>query len=120
MPNPVVHFEVRAEDPDAARRFFGELFDWTFPEGAFPGYTYVETGAPGAIPGGIGPTQGGASMVTFFVGVEDVAATLAEAERLGGKTVQPATSVPGVTFGLFATPAGQVVGVASQDGGEAS
>ncbi len=116
MPNPVVHFEVRADDPDAARAFFGELFDWSYPDGAFPGYTYVETGAPGAIPGGIGPTQGGSPLVTFFVGVEDVAATLAHAEQLGGSIVQPATSVPGVTFGLFASPAGQIVGVAS--GGE--
>jgi predicted enzyme related to lactoylglutathione lyase len=115
MPNPVVHFEVRSEDPDAARAFFGELFDWSYPPGAFPGYTYVSTGAEGAIPGGIGPTQGGSELVTFFVGVQDVAATLQEAERLGGRTVQPATSVPGVTFGLFASPQGQVVGVASAD-----
>jgi predicted enzyme related to lactoylglutathione lyase len=114
MPNPVVHFEVRAEDPDGARAFFGKLFDWSFPDGAFPGYTYVDVNAEGAIPGGIGPTQGGSELVTFFVGVGDVAETLAEAERLGGKVVQPATSVPGVTFGLFASPQGHVVGVAAQ------
>ncbi len=114
MPNPVVHFEVRSQDPDAARTFFGALFDWSFPDGAIPGYTYVDSNAAGAIPGGIGPTQGGAPLVTFFVGVDDVAATLAEAERLGGKIVQPATSVPGVTFGLLAGPQGEVVGVAAQ------
>jgi predicted enzyme related to lactoylglutathione lyase len=115
MASPVVHFEIRADDPDLARQFFGPLFGWTFPEGALPGYSYVDTGVEGAIPGGIGPTQGGSSLVTFFVGVEDVAATLAEAEKLGGKVVQPATSVPGVTFGLLASPAGQIVGLASQD-----
>ena len=90
------------------------MFNWSFPEGAIPGYTYVATGADGAIPGGIGPTQGGDPVVTFFVGVEDVAAALARAEQLGGTIVQPATSVPGVTFGLLASPAGQVVGVAAQ------
>jgi predicted enzyme related to lactoylglutathione lyase len=52
--------------------------------------------------------------VTFFIGVEDVAATLEAATAQGGRIVQPATSVPGVTFGLFADPHGQVVGVASQ------
>jgi predicted enzyme related to lactoylglutathione lyase len=109
-----VHFEIRAEDPDAARHFYGELFGWQFPEGGFPGYTYVETGVPNAIPGGIGPTQGGDPLVTFFVGVEDVAAALADAERLGGRVVQAATEVPGVTFGLFADPQGRVVGVAAQ------
>lgn len=34
MGNPVVHFEIRAEDPDAAREFYGKLFGWTFPAGA--------------------------------------------------------------------------------------
>jgi predicted enzyme related to lactoylglutathione lyase len=116
MATPVVHFEVRADDPDAARQFFGPLFGWSFPEGAMPGYTYVDTGAEGAVPGGIGPTQGGSPLVTFFVGVADVPATLAEAERLGGKVVQPATSVPGTTFALLASPGGQIVGVASADG----
>jgi predicted enzyme related to lactoylglutathione lyase len=33
----------------------------------------------------------------------------------GGKIIQPATSVPGVTFGLLADPQGQVVGLASAD-----
>jgi predicted enzyme related to lactoylglutathione lyase len=51
-------------------------------------------------------------MVTFFVGVGDVAKTLEKAEANGGRVVQPATSVPGVTFGLFADPQGQIVGVA--------
>lgn len=115
MGNPVVHFEIRAGDPDATRDFYGRLFGWDYPAGGIPGYTYVETGVPGAIPGGIGPTQGGSELVTFFVGVDDVDSALEEAERLGGKVVQPATKVPGVTFGLFADPAGHVVGVAAQD-----
>ena len=76
MGNPVVHFEIRADDPDAARDFYGKLFGWTFPAGGIPGYTYVETGVPDAIPGGIGPTQGGSDLVTVFIGVEDVEASL--------------------------------------------
>src|SRR6516164_2184931 len=114
MGNPVVHVEIRSADPDATRSFFGQLFGWTFADGGMPGYTHVETGVEGAVPGGISPLQGGQSLVTFFVGVEDVAATLEAATAHGGRVVQPATSVPGVTFGLFADPQGQVVGVASQ------
>ena len=82
-------------------------------EGGLPGYTYVNTGAPDTIPGGIGPVQGGDDAVVFFVGVEDVEATLKRAQELGGKTVQPATSVPGVTFGLLSDGDGHVVGVAA-------
>jgi len=112
MPNPVVHFEIRSADPDATRKFFGELFDWTFPDGGMPGCSYVDSGVEGAIPGGISPLQGGAPLVTFFVGVADVAATLEAAVAQGGRVIQSATSVPGVTFGLLADPQGQVVGLA--------
>lgn len=115
MPNPVVHFEIRSPDPDATRLFFGKLFGWTFPGGGIPGYSYVDTGVEGAILGGISPLQGGAPLITFFVGVRDVATTLDAAVAQGGKIIQPTTSVPGVTFGLLADPQGQVVGLASAE-----
>lgn len=112
MANPVVHFEIRSSDPDATREFFGKLFGWTFPAGGLPGYSNVDAGVDGALPGGISPLQGGAPLVTFFVGVQDVVATLDAAVAQGGRVVEPATTVPGVTFGLLADPQGQVVGLA--------
>jgi predicted enzyme related to lactoylglutathione lyase len=53
--------------------------------------------------------------VTFFVGVQEVAVTLDAAVAQGGRVIQPATSVPGVTFGLLADPSGRVVGMAQAD-----
>jgi uncharacterized protein len=115
MPSPVVHFEIRSADPDATRAFYGKLFGWTYQDGGLPGYTYVDTGVEGGVPGGVSPLQAGGPLVTFFIGVADVAATLDAAVAHGGRIVQPATSVPGVTFGLLADPLGQVVGLASAD-----
>lgn len=116
MTNPIVHFEIRSEDPDAAREFYKSMFGWNYPEGGFPGYTYIDSGTTeGTIPGGMSPTQGGQPMVTVFVGVENVQAALDQAVANGGAVVQPATEVPGVTFGLFADPQGNIVGVSSQD-----
>jgi uncharacterized protein len=116
MGNPIVHFEIRSEDPDASRAFYAELFGWTYPPGGFEGYTYVESGVPsGTIPGGISPTQGGRPLVTVFAGVPDVQAALDHAVSLGATVVQPLTRAPGVSFGLFADPQGQVVGVASNE-----
>ena len=115
MGNPIVHFEIRSDDPDAARDFYAKLFGWTYPAGGFPGYTYVDSGSPeGTIPGGISPLQGGMSMVTVFARVPDVQAALDKAVALGGSIVQPAQQVPGVTFGLFADPQGHIVGVSSE------
>jgi predicted enzyme related to lactoylglutathione lyase len=114
MPSPIVHAEIRSNDPDATRAFFGKLFGWTFPEGAIPGYTYVDSGVPNTLPAGIGPVQDGQPLVTFFVGVDDIDAAVLDATRLGGKIVQQPVRVPGVAFALIADPAGQVVGVAQQ------
>ena len=111
MGNPVAHAEIRAKDPDAARDFYGRLFAWTFSEAPEPGYTFIETGVEGAIPGGIGMARSGPGHVTFFVDVDDVEAALAKAESLGGTIVLPAQHVPGTSFGLFADPDGLVVGV---------
>jgi predicted enzyme related to lactoylglutathione lyase len=113
MPHPVVHAEIRSNDPDAAREFFGKLFGWTYSAGAFPGYTFVDVGIDGALPTAIGPLQGGDDAVLFFVGVQNVAATLHRSEELGGRIIQPAQEVPGVTFGVFADNQGHVVGVAA-------
>ena len=114
MSHPIVHAEIRSADPDATRAFFGQLFGWTYNPGAVPGYTFVETGVPGALYTAISPLQGDDDLVTFFVGVEDVAGAIADTTRLGGRVVQEPVTVPGVTFALIADPQGHVVGLAQQ------
>ena len=113
MAHPVVHAEIRSSDPDATRAFFASLFGWGYSDGAYPGYTFVDTGIESALPTAISPLQGDADAVLFFVGVTDVAAALAKAEELGGTIVQSAQEVPGVTFGVLADPLGHQIGVAS-------
>jgi predicted enzyme related to lactoylglutathione lyase len=115
MSHPIVHAEIRSSDPDATRSFFGELFGWRYPtEGAFPGYTFVETGVSGALYTAISPLQGDGDLVTFFVGVEDMAGAIADTIRLGGRVVQEPVNVPGVSFALIADPLGHAVGLAQQ------
>jgi len=115
MSHPIVHAEIRSSDPDATRSFFGELFGWTYPnEGAYPGYTFVDTGDPDALYTAISPLQGEKDLVTFFVGVEDIEVSMKDAARLGGRVVQEPVDVPGVRFGLIEDPQGHVVGLAQQ------
>ncbi len=114
MAHPVVHAEIRSQDPDATRRFFADLFGWKVAsEGAFPGYTFIDTGVEGGTFVAISPRQSAEDEVLFFVAVGDVEATLARAEELGGSIVQPAQHVPGTSFGVFADALGHKVGVAS-------
>jgi predicted enzyme related to lactoylglutathione lyase len=114
MAHPVVHAEIRSQDPDATRRFFADLFGWKVAsEGAFPGYTFMDTGVEGGTFVAISPRQSAEDEVLFFVAVQDVEATLARAQELGGSIVQPAQHVPGTSFGVFADAQGHKVGVAS-------
>ncbi|MEA2144796.1 MAG: hypothetical protein QOG59_383, partial [Solirubrobacteraceae bacterium] len=50
MSHPVVHAEIRSSDPDATRGFFAKLFGWDYSDGAFPGYSFVGSGAEGGPP----------------------------------------------------------------------
>jgi predicted enzyme related to lactoylglutathione lyase len=64
------------------------------------------------IPGGVGATYPGTrEWVTFYVETPDVTASLALAERLGGRVVMPRTVLPDVTLGVFADPEGHAVGL---------
>ena len=114
MSHPVIHAEIRSEDPDATRSFFAELFGWKVAsEGGFPGYTFIDTGTENGPAVAISPRQGADDEVLFFVSVADVAATLEKAEQLGGKVTQPAQEVPGVTFAVFEDAQGHRVGIAA-------
>jgi uncharacterized protein len=95
MPHPVIHTEIRSQDPDATRAFYADLFGWSVAsEGGFPGYTFINTGADGGPAVAIGPRQVAEDEVLFFVAVDDVAATLSRAEELGGTITQAAQEVP--------------------------
>jgi hypothetical protein len=112
MPNPVIHFEVLGNDAAALKKFYGDAFDWQMQDVMNGAYDMVNTGAEGAIAGGVGSAQGGPGHVTFYVEVDDPAAALARISELGGSTVQEPMDVPGgPTIALFADPEGHVVGL---------
>ena len=123
MGNPVVHVEVIGPDPDRLRAFYSALFGWDAPPGApvaervsaIDQYAFVDPGEGSApVPGGIGGGPGFAAHALFYVGVEDVAAALRQAEGLGGEVVLTAQRNEGgrVVVGHLRDPAGNLVGVA--------
>lgn len=110
MKHPVMWFEVLGKDAAKLTRFYGRLFGWTF--GGDPAqYGLVEQNARG-IPGGVGVSYlGTREWVTFYVETPDVTASLAEAERLGGRVIMPRTVMPGATLGVFEDPEGHAIGL---------
>jgi predicted enzyme related to lactoylglutathione lyase len=125
MGQPVVHFEVIGRDPEALRRYYGELFGWEFDtSGAVASavseagnYGFVEPSPAGdrvGIPGGVGGGPAYEGHVLFYVGVADVEAALKQAASLGGKRVMGPDRAPGTNLvvGHFTDPEGHLIGMA--------
>lgn len=115
MADKVVHFEIVGRDGPRLQQFYGQLFGWTVNADNPMNYGMVDAEEAG-IGGGIGQAQGDGHL-TFYVGVDDLQASLDRAESLGGKTVMPPETIPGVvTFALFTDPEGHLVGLVDNRG----
>jgi uncharacterized protein len=120
MGNPIVHFEISGADPGKLRSYYGTLFDWTFDTHSPVAPSVSEAGNYGfttiddSIPGGVGGGPGYPSHALFYVGVEDVAAALAEAVALGGTTVLGPEANPNgqLVVAHFTDPEGNLIGLA--------
>jgi len=105
-------FEVLGQDGDKLRQFYATLFGWKIAADNPITYGMVDTGDTRGIPGGVAAAYPGTRpWVTFYVETPDVAASLAQSERLGGKVVMPRTAMPDVTLGVFEDPEGHVIGL---------
>ena len=122
----VIQFEIRANDPERARRFYQRLFGWEFTRWEGPqDYWLVRTGNPGdpGIDGGLmprvgaGPTEGAATnCYVCVVEVTSVDTTAALVPAIGGQLVVPKMPVPGVGFLAYAKdPEGNIFGVLQRD-----
>jgi predicted enzyme related to lactoylglutathione lyase len=97
MPRPV-HFEIPAEDPARAIKFYESVFGWKFTkwDGPMPYWMIVTgEGEPG-INGGLVPRQNPAQPFANTIGVDDVDASLAMVVKNGGQVALPKMAIPGV------------------------
>lgn len=109
----MVHFEILAEDGEGLKSFYSEAFGWNIDSDNPMQYGMVER-EEGGIPGGIGGLfeEGYPGHLTIYIESDDLDASLAQIEELGGKTVSPEMEVPGgPTIAQFTDPAGNLVGL---------
>lgn len=118
MGQPVVHFEIMGTNAEQLRSFYSQLFGWNINADNPMNYGLVDRaenlGADGiGIGGGIAGMPDTPGYVTVYIEVPDVAAALAEAERLGGTKLMGPEPVPGqnLVIGQFTDPEGHIVGV---------
>ncbi|GAA4242652.1 VOC family protein [Actinomadura meridiana] len=118
--NTVTWFQVGTDAPEEARRFYGDMFGWKFAvDPNSDGYDLIRYPGVEAPSGGLSRTADPSeNHAVFFVLVQDVDATCAESEKLGGKVAIPARSTPdGLRFAHLEDPSGNRFAVFSPPAG---
>lgn len=101
----IVHFEIPADEPERAIKFYKELFDWKiekYPSGEMDYWminTKDEKGEKG-VDGGLMKRQDPQQQITNFIDVPSIEEYSKKVERLGGMIVVQKRAVP--KFGYFA------------------
>lgn len=115
----VTHFDISADDPDRAIKFYTGVFGWTIEKWKGPmEYWMVMTGPtdkPG-IDGGIAKRNDPSERVTNTIDVPSVDDFAEKISRAGGKIIVPKMAIPGVGyFAMCLDTEGNPFGIMEED-----
>jgi predicted enzyme related to lactoylglutathione lyase len=119
----VIHFEIHADDPERAIRFYQQTLGWQFSQWGGQPYWLIQTGPkeqPG-IDGGLLPREGaidGTAVIAYVctVDTEDLDATTASVTANGGTVAVPRMPVPGIGWlSYFKDTEGNLFGAMQMD-----
>jgi uncharacterized protein len=124
----LVHFEIHVDDMDRAKRFYGEVFGWTYEDWSdFAGMPYFgvvtggddQPGINGALMQRQGPTPEPNQPVNGYactMGVEDYDTIEAKILDKGGVVALPKYALPGMAWqGYYKDTEGNIFGVHQPD-----
>jgi predicted enzyme related to lactoylglutathione lyase len=99
--NRVVRFEINADMPERAVKFYSEVFGWKIEKWDGPmDYWLVYTGEGPGIDGGIARRDSPSRTTVNTISVPSIDEFLSKVEEGGGKVVMQKTALPGI--GWFA------------------
>jgi len=125
--NPIVHFEIYADDPEKLGKFYSTLFDWSIEPVPGTDYRMVKTvddekGTPtqtgGGINGGIVKRPDGYNVhaPVNYVNVPSLDNAVKRAQDLGAKITKGRAPVPGMGwFAMLVDPQGNHFAMWEQD-----
>ena len=104
MANSVAHFEIFASDVERARKFYEQVFGWSFEAAGPPNFYFIVTGPesdPGLTRGLIAKRQGVAvqgplNSFRCTISVRSIDESLAAIGAAGGKMRSPVIDIPNV------------------------
>ena len=110
----VVHFEILADDPARAGKFYQDVFGWDIQTWEGPEvYSLVTTG-PDSVPGINGGIMGRHfnQPVSNTIQVESLADAIAQVEGAGGTKIHGPSEIPGIGFQVYCTDTeGNIFGI---------
>ena len=119
----VVHFEIHAQEPERAVKFYEQVFGWRFQHNAAIDYWLIHTGEGPGIDGGLlrrrgdPPSPGqpvNAHMCT--IGVDDLDASMQAALAAGATVALPRMAIPNVGHVAYLVDTeGNIFGVFQED-----
>ena len=122
--NTIGYFEIQADHPERAARFYENVFGWTFTRDPLVPIEYwraVTNSMNGAIlkrPAAVPESQSGTNAFVCSVQVESFDETAAVIARSGGRIAMPKFAVAGRCWqGYFLDPEGNTFGVFEVDEG---
>jgi uncharacterized protein len=111
-----VWYELMTPDPKAAETFYRSAIGWGAQDSGMPGMSYTLLTAGGMPVAGLMETpqrildSGASAFWTGYVYVDDVDATVAQAEKEGSAVHHPPDDIPGVgRFAVIADPQGAAI-----------
>jgi uncharacterized protein len=120
----VAHFEIHADEPERAARFYTDVFGWQITSWEGPAEYWLVTTGPDTEPGingGIVKRQGaidGTAVIAYVctVDVPDIEATEQSVLAAGGEQVLDRMAVPGVGWlSYFKDTEGNIFGAMQPD-----
>jgi predicted enzyme related to lactoylglutathione lyase len=115
----IVHFEVPADNPERAQKFYSQALGWEFTSFGGPmQYWLVKTGATGTpgIDGGLMQRQEKGQGPMLVAGVASIDKSIEQVRKAGGTQVVEKMAIPGVGFcAYFLDTEGNCFGIFQDD-----
>ena len=112
MGNQLVHFEIPADDPDRARTFYQNLFDWKITKARNFDYWLIDTGEGPGVDGGLVKKLDKSQPLVNYVHVESLTKATERAKVLGADVLLERQEVPGRgAFAVIRDPDGNALGL---------
>ena len=115
----VIHFEINADDPLRAKKFYEDVFKWKIEHWEGPmDYWTIDAGEEGeeGIGGGLQKREKPEDQIFNYIGVSSVDEISKKIEKSGGTLVSPKIAVPTVGyFYMFKDTEGNTLGIMQQD-----